>query len=145
MLEISVQVDAHKAEADFKEARKEIGNRVKLGLKTAGETVALPAVRAHAPVKTGKLRESLYVRASRTGAVITNRRSVPYVGLQEFGGTVRKWITPKHKKALYINGHFVTTVRTPRTYKAKSFIVTALDENRTQIEEAVADEILKAF
>jgi hypothetical protein len=39
---VEVKIDAEKASDDFKAARKQVDRRLREGLKTAGEKVALP-------------------------------------------------------------------------------------------------------
>jgi HK97 gp10 family phage protein len=148
VVRVDVKIDAGKASDDFKAARKQVDARLKEGLKTAGEKVALPEARRRAPVKTGALRASLIVKPRARDAVLTTRlagKKARYVGLLEFGGTVRVPIEPAKKKALVVNGQPVARVDAPRHYKARRFLTGAVESKRPQIEQALLDETMKAF
>jgi HK97 gp10 family phage protein len=143
-----VKIDADKASDDFKAARKQVDRRLREGLKTAGEKIALPEARRRAPVKTGRLRASLVVKSRARDAVLTTSlagKRARYVGLLEWGGTVRAPIEPGKKKALLVNGQPVAKVTGPRTYRARHFLSGAIESKQPQIEQALLDETMKAF
>jgi hypothetical protein len=99
-------------------------------------------------VKTGRLRSSLVAKSRAKDAVLTTSlagKRARYVGLLEYGGTVRSAIEPKRKKALVVNGQPVARVTGERHYKARHFLSGAVDAKRPQIEQALLDETLKAF
>jgi HK97 gp10 family phage protein len=145
---VNVKIDAEKASDDFKAARKQVDRRLREGLKTAGEKVALPEAKRRAPVKTGRLRASLVVKSRARDAVLTTSlvgKRARYVGLLEWGGTVRAPIEPSKKKALLVNGQPVARVAGPRHYKARHFLLGAVEAKQPQIEQALLDETMKAF
>lgn len=145
---VDVKIDAEKASDDFKAARRQVDRRLREGLKTAGEKVALPEARRRAPVKTGRLKASLVVKSRARDAVLTTSlagEKARYVGLLEYGGTVRTPIEPTKKQALVVNGQPVARVSGPRHYKARHFLSGAVEGKRSQIEQALLDETMKAF
>jgi hypothetical protein len=145
---IQVKVDASKATDEFQRARRDVDKRLRIGLRTAGEKVALPEARRRAPVKTGRLRSSLTVKSRARDAVLTTSltgKRARYVGLLEYGGTVRTTIEPKRKQAVVVNGQPVARVTGERHYRARHFLSGAVDAKRSQIEQALLDETLKAF
>jgi hypothetical protein len=110
---VQVKVDATKATEEFQRARRDVDKRLRIGLRTAGEKVALPEARRRAPVKTGRLRSSLTVKSRARDAVLTTSltgKRARYVGLLEYGGTVRTTIEPKRKQAVVVNGQPVARV-----------------------------------
>jgi hypothetical protein len=145
---VEVKVDATKATEEFQRARRDVDKRLRIGLRTAGEKVALPEARRRAPVKTGRLRSSLTVKSRARDAVLTTSltgKRARYVGLLEYGGTVRTTIEPKRKQAVVVNGQPVARVTEPRTYRARHFLSGAVDAKRRAIEQALLDETVKAF
>jgi hypothetical protein len=113
-----------------------------------GEKVALPEARRRAPHKSGRLRSSLVVKSRARDAVLTTSltgKKARYIGLMEYGGTVRTTIEPKRKKAIVINGQPVARVTEPRTYRARHFLSGAVDAKHREIDQALLDETLKAF
>jgi acyl dehydratase len=145
---VDVHVDASKATEEFQHARRDADKRLRIGLRTAGEKVALPEARRRAPHKSGRLRSSLVVKSRARDAVLTTSltgKKARYIGLMEYGGTVRTTIEPKRKKAIVINGQPVARVTEPRTYRARHFLSGAVDAKHREIDQALLDETLKAF
>jgi hypothetical protein len=134
---VQVKIDADKASDDFKAARKQVDRRLREGLKTAGEKVALPEAKRRAPVKS-RARDAVLTTS------LAGKRA-RYVGLLEWGGTVRAPIEPSKKKALVVNGQPVARVAGPRHYKARHFLSGAVEAKQPQIEQALLDETMKAF
>lgn len=133
----------------FAAARREMNARVKDGLGSAARTIALPEAKRLAPHHTGRLASSLTAKSTARAAYLTTAlrgKKGRYVGLMEFGGTVRGTILPKGKKqALKINGRFVAKVTTPRHYKGKHFMERAVTGRRKQIDAAIQREVMRAF
>jgi acyl dehydratase len=147
-MRVQVKIDGDRATQEFKDARREINRRLKEGLQKGGEKIALPAAKGFAPVKTGRLRSSLIVRATARRAVITTNlrgKKGRYVGLLEYGGTIRARLRPKKAKALFFNGRFVSEVVTPRTIKPRGFLQRAVHTRRAAIQAAVGEEVMEAF
>jgi hypothetical protein len=122
-----------KATDEFQRARRDVDKRLRIGLRTAGEKVALPEARRRAPVKTGRLRSSLTVKSRARDAVLTTSltgKRARYVGLLEYGGTVRTTIEPKRKQAVVVNGQPVARVTGERHYRARHFLSGAVDAKR---------------
>jgi len=147
-LNIKVKIDAARGTAEFREARREINARTKAGLRIAGEREALPVVRVLAPMRTGRLRSSLVVRATTRNAFLTTNlrgKKGRYVGLQEFGGVVRTPIKPKKAKALHFGGRFAAKVTTPRKYRGHHFMELGIRRAQPRIQKAIVEEVTRAF
>lgn len=157
-MKFKVNMDTKPTEAGFKDARREVFQRLATGLRAAGEKDALPSARALSPSVSGALRSSLVVKASATGGrgntyglraayLTTNLRGKKgrYVGLQEYGGTVKNVIRPRKAKALYINGRFAAQVTSARTYKGQGFMRRGVAKALPGMERTINDEIMKAF
>jgi hypothetical protein len=144
---VEVKIDADKASDDFKAARKQVDRRLREGLKTAGEKVALPEAAA------GPGEDGACGRAWSSSRAPATRSSPPALpgsargtsGSLEWGGTVRAPIEPSKKKALVVNGQPVARVAGPRHYKARHFLSGAVESKQPQIEQALLDETMKAF
>jgi hypothetical protein len=151
-LAINVTIDAHRAEQAFRDARRDSRQRVKAGLKAAGENVALPEARRRAgalKIAGVPIATTLTVRARSNDAVLTTRlrgSKARGVGLLEFGGTRTDVIKPKGKKALaFGGGHPVANVTTPRRYHAQRFLTGAVNAKRGEIRDAIQEEVMRAF
>lgn len=131
----------------LRDVRKGIKARIKDGLQKGAEQVALPAVKEAAPVKTGWLRDHLAAKARANSAYITvtGGKKGRYAGLLEFGGQIRGDIRPKKKKALKIGEGFAASVTKPRRYEARAFIRDAIVRHQDPIQEAIQEEVAKAF
>lgn len=147
-VQVGIKIDAGKTTAAFREARRGINAKLRDGLKDAGERVVLPTARSRAPVKSGALRSSLIVRATPRKAFLTTSlrgQKGSYVGVQEFGGTLRFEIKPKKKKALLVNGRPVARVKRPRRIKGRHFMTGAVESKVGQITEVMQAEMMKVF
>lgn len=145
---VNVKIDAEKATEEFKRARSELRQATKRGILHAGERIVLPTARRLAPVATGRLRDSLIVKATTSSGYLTTNlrgKQARYVGLQEFGGTVKTPITPRKAKALKIGDRYVSKVGSPRHYHGKHFLTRAVEEKQSAIGRAMLDDIMKAF
>jgi phage gpG-like protein len=90
--EITVHVDGiREMQRELRRVDPEIARELRPALKTAAD-VALPAARALAPRRTGRLAASL--RASVSGSTARIRSPLPYAGVQHWGGTIRPRGTP---------------------------------------------------
>jgi hypothetical protein len=145
-LHVGVEVDARKATLEFKQARKDINKRTKIGLLKAAEREAKPAARLVAP---GFARPYIAAGATTRNAYITTKgpRWVGRaMGLLEYGGTVETQILPLQAKALKVGpGIFRAAVNTPRTYRARGILTHAVIARRPQIEAAILDEVMNAY
>lgn len=144
-LSISVKIDAERTSDEFKRIRRDTRRIAGEAAVAAGEKVALPAARRHAP---GFIRTTLYVKRRGTDAVLTTRlpgKKGRVVGLLEYGGTVRTVIRPKNGQAILTPEGPRAAVNKPRKYKGKHFMSDAIHKNRRQIDEAILEETMKAF
>lgn len=147
-MKVEVKIDARGATRELAEARRDVNARTAVGLRKAGERIALPEARRRAPNRTGRLRRSLVVKSTARDAQLTTNlrgRQGRFVGLLEHGGTRTDVIKPRRKRALAFGGVVVTTVSQPRVYKAQRFMTGAVNAKRDEIAVAVRDEILNAF
>ena len=151
VISVQIHVDAEKVSDEFKQAQREMRGRLKEGLQRAGEKVALPEARRRAGgLKVGgtSIATTLVVRPRSRDAVLTTTmrgKKARAVGLLEFGGTVSSRIEPKRKRALTVGDGIVAHVESPRTYKPKLFMTSAVEAKQREIRVAVTEEVMKAF
>jgi hypothetical protein len=150
-VQVAVKIDADRVSREFAEARRDINRRTKDGLVRAGEKVALPAARLNAgnlrvegrsvagSLKVSSTTRTAYLQSAMRGRL--NRA----VGLLEHGGTVRTPIRPKRAQAIKTPWGPRAQVTGPRTYHGKHFLADAVSKNHGRIEEAIRDEVVKAF
>lgn len=145
-LQVRIKVDHDRASREFKEARRDLGGKMREALRVAGERAALPAARAAA---WSPFAGTLVVRSTRSSAYITTRlrgKKGRAVGLLEWGGTVRTKIVPKSKLALTVGPDVVrANVTTPRHYRASLRLTKAVQARRAEIDETVLREVMTAF
>lgn len=147
-MRLNVSIDAAKTTEAFKEARRGVNRATKAGVRLAGEKIVLPEARRRVPVKTGRLRESLIVRTSGTSGYLTTSlrgKQSRFVGLLEFGGTVRKPIRPRMKQALMTPWGPRAVIKKPRTYQARHFLQKSAEAKRQEFGERVLDEVLDVY
>lgn len=142
---VSVKVDAKPGEEAFKRVRRQANRTAREAVQIAATKVILPDAKRR--IGGGKTAATLVVRKGRVAYLTTTLRGKKgrYVGLLEFGGTVRTRLVPKRAKALLINGRFAANVTAPRTYKAKLFLTNAVHDNLPAIEEQTRSEIMVLF
>jgi hypothetical protein len=144
---IKVRVDASKADAVFKQARKEVNSRTKVGLIEGGHAAILPRVLVGAPAP---FRTFLTVKATSRRAYVTTQgpaRNDRALGLLNFGGTVRAKIVPDKKQALALRGTgvVVANVTTPRKYHGKHFIERGIESGLPELERIMLPTLMKSF
>lgn len=151
-LNVRVTIDADRATAEFREARRDVNARTREGLRRAGERVALPAARRYAgglKVAGQSVATSLMIRPTTRDAFLTTRMrgiKARAVGLQEHGGVVTTQIRPKGDgQAVVVNGQPVAYVATPRRHTGRKFMTRAVERNRDEIAVVVRDELMHAF
>lgn len=115
--------------------------KVLRGALRAGQKVFLDEAKAHVPVKSGALRDSLRISTRIRGAIVSATLTVGskiafYAHMVEFG-TLAHFIKPKFAKALGFLGVFVEGVHNPGAQK-KPFMRPALDTKQGQAVEAFA-------
>lgn len=161
---VRVQVDMgelEKASDEFKAARKDINQRLKIGMRKAGEDVALPyARRAVAGLRIAgeSVPASLTVRASSSRAVITSTlkpRLRRGFGWMEYGGANRGLLKPKSGKAVstpwgpraavYRGNASAGGRGKPAVIKGGRRVETAIAKHQPQISDAVLKEVLQVF
>ena len=144
-IKIEVKIDADRATAEFKEARKEITRRRRAAHQAAADTV-VPEARRRTPSFAS--RHIVATATARSGFVTTrglSRRYQRALGLLEFGGVVNVDIRPKDAEALKTPYGPRAAVRNPRKYGAKRMITGAVMSRRDQIDRAILEEHMKAF
>jgi hypothetical protein len=147
---LKVYVDLHELEQRseaFKESRRQIGRDVREGVQAAAERAVLPEARRR--FGSGKVASTLVVRkGTRQSAYITSTlrgKKGRFVGLLEFGGVVTTLIRPKRRQALVINGNPVAEVSTPRRYKARLWITSAVRSRFSAFEKALMQDVERAL
>jgi hypothetical protein len=146
-VKIRVKINADRATAEFKQARRDVNRYTREGLKDAGRIAVLPAVKRTSP---GVVRPVLTVGATtRRGYITTqgDKTKDRITGLLNFGGIVRTVIEPKNKLALTIGntGLVRANVTKPRRYKGKHFIERGLDQSRPEMERILLPTVMKSF
>lgn len=150
-MRIVVKVDADKASREFKEARREINQRLKDALLEAGEQIALPRAKRSAAglrVEGIPIASTLVVRARRSSAYITSTlrgKKARAVGYLEYGGTIRTVIRPKKAKALMTPFGPRAVVRAPRHHRGTYPITRAVKGREPLIAAAVLEDVMQAF
>jgi hypothetical protein len=145
-LRIDVKVEGVDRTSDeFKQIRRGARKTAGDAAQAAGEKVALPHAKRHAP---GFIKTTLVSKRRGTSATLTTRlpgKKARVVGLLEYGGTVRTRIVPRNGQAIVTPQGPRAAVNKPRRYKGKHFLTDAVYKNRRQIDEAILEETLRAF
>jgi hypothetical protein len=157
-LEMRVVVNDAEVLAALRSGRREMNQHVKRALFEAGTELAVPAVRALAPFRSGELRAAVEARATTRGVYLTTRlagKRGRYVGLMNYGGTIRGEIAPRgrgpsplnasHARALRVGDGYVRRVTTPRKYERRLFYERGRDAALPAIEEVLADRVVAAL
>lgn len=122
---LDIRVDgAEKTSDEFKQIRRTINAQLRDAMVKAGERSVLPAIKSDLP---GRWGSTLFVKRERGGVFIGSRLRGPMnraLGWFDFGGR-----RPRD------------TVRRSGTYA----IVRGLQSRRPQIDDAILDELRKAF
>ncbi|PTL55752.1 hypothetical protein [Paraconexibacter algicola] len=115
-------------------------------VKVAGRVVE-PRARADAAKHVGRFASAVTVKEGRNGAYLTGGTGLPgrVIGLAEFGGTVRTPIRPKRRAAVRTPQGPRAAVLGPRTYRAREFLVGAVEATDEQTRREVLSEILLDF
>lgn len=150
---VGVKIDAERATAEFREARREFNARLKDALRIAGEKVVLPVAKRRAAglrVEGTPIASTLVVRSRSRYAILQSTlrgKKNRAAGLLEFGGTVRTPIRPRNAGAIFWPGaaHPVAVVEGSRTVKGRLYLVGAVQQSESRIDDAIRDEMLKAF
>lgn len=135
---VRVTVHADRARAATRDVRRHLGRDTKDVIARSVDRRTVPIARRRAP---SIVAHSIVARATTTRAYLTTtlrgkRRRM--FGLMEWGGTLRKPITPRRAGGVLhfrVNGRdvFVRRVSAPRTYPAKAFVRQAIEESRTKV------------
>lgn len=151
-MKVRVRIDAERAEAVFKVAKREASKNVREGLTEGAERQALPKVRSRAPSVT---QPYLTVKATQRGPYLTTRgRRIGdrITGLLNYGGTVTAPIAPREAKALSTPYGPKSLVRRgsggigkPAVYKPKLFIEQGVNEAMPGLEEELLDAVVDSF
>jgi hypothetical protein len=158
-LEMGIVVNDAEVLAALRSGRREMNQHVKRALFEAGTEFAVPAVRALAPFKSGRLRAAVEARATTRGVYLTTRlphtAKSDYVTLMNYGGVVRGAIAPRrttpsplnagHARALRVGDGYVRRVTTPRKYERRLFYERGRDAALPAIEEVLADRVVAAL
>jgi hypothetical protein len=151
--EVKVKIDADRASAEFREARREFNARLKDALRIAGERVVLPVAKRRAAglnVEGTPIASTLVVRSRSKYAILQSTlrgKKNRAAGLLEFGGTISTPIRPRNAGAIYFPGaaHPVAVVEGSRTIKGRLYLVGAVQQSERKIDDAIRDEMLNAF
>lgn len=151
LVHVGVKVDAAKATAEFKQARREINTRLKAAMEKAGKRVVLPEAKrrtAGLRVEGVSVSSALVIRARSTTAFLTTSlrgKKARAVGLMEYGGTVHTPVLPKKKKAVLVNGMPIAAMTTPRHYRGRHMLAFSVEAKLPQTERVILEEVMRAF
>jgi hypothetical protein len=152
-MKIRVRMEDFGTKEELKAGRKLMREKVKEGLKEAGQRTVLPAAKRGAPAIVS---QALTTKAAAKGAFLTTlgpRKLDNITGLLNFGGSPRDVIRPKKKKALRFRGGdgFVVVAsigeegRPRARYKGKHFLEKAIKGAQPAFEELSLKKVLEAF
>lgn len=153
-----IRVDRVKDEQvrqSLEQARKRLRSELGRVLAAAAEKTVLPEARRRAPRAHG-ISASLVVRARAAGAYLTTTKRGKIgrlAGLLEFGGTARTHILPTRQRrrrkgrrpAVMTPAGPRYAVRSPRTYRPKLYLTTAVSERFDAFTDEVHERHLEAF
>lgn len=154
MLAIRVVVQDEDVLRQLREGRRQIGQSVKAGLLEGASKRAVPAVRAAAPHRSGRLAGSIVARSTTRSVYLTTSlrgKQGRYVGLINYGGTVRAEIRPRRrgrgqKHALKMpDGRFAARITTPRTYRASLFMQRGVEGVEGGIASDLQEAVLRSL
>lgn len=162
-MRVAIVFDDKPAQDAMRQIRKTLNHDTRRALGQAAERIALPAAKAKTPRRSGTLAASLVARSSTRNAYLTTsltrKQGSRRLGLLEFGGTRRDVIVPKRAKALRLpDGGFVARVGASkgavrsllgmatkgRKYRAQAFMYRAVESNRGEVTEYLADKLAEA-
>lgn len=138
----------------LRDGRRDLGRAVKAGLVEGAERRAVPAVRGAAPHHSGRLAGSIVAKATTRSVYLTTSlrgKQGRYVGLINYGGTVKAQIVPRRrgrgrKRALTMpDGRFAARITTPRTYRASLFMQRGVESVEGGIAGDLQDAVLRAL
>lgn len=150
-MKIRVRMEDFATKEELKAGRKLMREKMKEGLKEAGQRAVLPAAKRGAPAIVA---QALTTKAAAKGAFLTTigpRKLDNITGLLNFGGTPHDIIRPKHKQALRIRGTSVVVAsigaegRPRARYKGKHFLEKAIKGAQPIFEELSMKKVLEAF
>lgn len=150
-MSVTVDVDVDRTTRAFRDVRRQISRDFDQVQADAAEKTVLPEAkrRAHGLRVEGQSTAAmLVVRKRRTAPFMTTRfrgRKARAAGLQEFGGTVRTEIRPRHRKAVVVNGQPVAVVRTAREYRGQKFMFGAVDARMDEFGREVRESLVDVF
>lgn len=112
--------------------------RIKAAIKNGTNAVFAEAVRLAPMGKTGNLKAGIKMELhndySHASGIV--KSIAPHSHLVEFG-TRQRYVTPIHRKALKINGHFVKGYINNGAMPKRPFMRPAIDKIRPSIEDGV--------
>ena len=156
-MDIRVRTDLAPATEGFKAVRRDANRAMRSGMVQAANRAVLPYAKQIAPHKRGRLAASLIARRAGGGVILTTSlggKLGRMAGLLEYGGTVRKEIRPRRKRArssrarpaaLAFGGRFAANVKTPRHYRARRFLTRAAEARRDEFGQELVPSILATF
>lgn len=130
-------------------AKREVKQRMKVGMVDAAESAVLPEVRDLTPTI---VKEAVTVKGAVKGPKITTqgpRKLDNILGLLNFGGNVVSPIKPVqgegHQALSVAPGVVRARVETPRHYKGKGFIERGIELGLPNFKAAVMEAVMQSF
>jgi hypothetical protein len=148
---VRARLDSFQTREELKAGRRLLRDRVKEGLKEAGQRAVLPEAKRAAPAV---ISHALTTKATTRGAYLTTlgrRKDDDITGLLNFGGQPKDVIRPRRMEALHIRGTNVVVAsighegRPRARYKGKHFLEAAISRSVPMMERITADKVMEAF
>ncbi len=150
-MRIHARLENFETKEALKAGRKLLRDKVKEGLKEAGQRAVLPEAKRAAPAIVA---QALTTKATARGAYLTTigpRKGDDITGLLNFGGWPRDVIRPKRAQALQIRGTTIVVSAVgaegrPRAhYKGAHFLEAAINRSVPLMEAIAEQKVMEAF
>jgi len=148
---VRARLEGFQTREELRAGRKLLRERVKEGLKEAGQRAVLPEAKRRAP---SIIAHALTTKATTRGAYLTTlgrRKDDDITGLLNFGGQPEDVIRPRRKQALRLRGTSVIVAAVgedgrPRArYRGQHFLEEAIRRSVPEMERIAADKVMEAF
>jgi hypothetical protein len=148
---LRVRLEDFQTKEDLAEGRRLIREKVKEGLKEAGQRAVLPEAKRRSPAIVA---QALTTKATTRGAYLTTigpRKFDNITGLLNFGGSPKGQIVPTKAKALHFRSGNVIVAAVgepgkPRArYRGKGFLEAAINIATPQMEAIASEKVFEAF
>jgi hypothetical protein len=150
-MRINAHLEGFETREDLKRGRKLLRERIKAGLKEAGQRAVLPEAKRSSPAIVA---QALMTKATTRGAYLTTlgpRKHDDIAGLLNFGGSPKGAIRPRRAKALRLRGTGIVVEQVGEVgqvrarYRGRHFLEAAINRAVPEMERIAADKVMEAF